>query len=196
MNKKLSEEILVKTPVFNVVSKKFENQSFSPVGLNCNDWVMICVKDTKNDRWLLVEQTRWGIEGKTIEFPCGTVESSEVERYGRSFARFVAAERELKEETGLKLNDDVHLLELATFNPNPAYFNNTMTVFYVEVPDLDPNHDLEYKVSFDASGLTLDKDEDCKPFLTSSGDYDPLYEVRKSGLGLAAYGLLSARNYL
>lgn len=190
MNKKLSEEILVKTPVFNVVSKKFENQSFSPVGLNCNDWVMICVKDTKNDRWLLVEQTRWGIEGKTIEFPCGTVESSEVERYGRSFARFVAAERELKEETGLKLNDDVHLLELATFNPNPAYFNNTMTIFYVEVPDL------EYKVSFDASGLTLDKDEDCKPFLTSSGDYDPLYEVRKNGLGLAAYGLLSARNYL
>jgi 8-oxo-dGTP pyrophosphatase MutT (NUDIX family) len=190
MNKKLSEEILVKTPVFNVVSKKFENQSFSPVGLNCNDWVMICVKDTKNDRWLLVEQTRWGIEGKTIEFPCGTVESSEVERYGRSFARFVAAERELKEETGLKLNDDVHLLELATFNPNPAYFNNTMTIFYVEVPDL------EYKVSFDASDLTLDKDEDCKPFLTSSGDYDPLYEVRKSGLGLAAYGLLSARNYL
>lgn len=190
MNKKLSEEILVKTPVFNVVSKKFENQSFSPVGLNCNDWVMICVKDTKNDRWLLVEQTRWGIEGKTIEFPCGTVEFSEVERYGRSFARFVAAERELKEETGLKLNDDVHLLELATFNPNPAYFNNTMTIFYVEVPDL------EYKVSFDASGLTLDKDEDCKPFLTSSGDYDPLYEVRKSGLGLAAYGLLSARNYL
>ena len=190
MNKKLSEEILVKTPVFNVVSKKFENQSFSPVGLNCNDWVMICVKDTKNDRWLLVEQTRWGIEGKTIEFPCGTVEPSEVERYGRSFARFVAAERELKEETGLKLNDDVHLLELATFNPNPAYFNNTMTIFYVEVSDL------EYKVSFDASGLTLDKDEDCKPFLTSSGDYDPLYEVRKSGLGLAAYGLLSARNYL
>ena len=113
-----------------------------------------------------------------------------LEKYGRSFARFVAAERELKEETGLKLNDDVHLLELATFNPNPAYFNNTMTIFYVEVPDL------EYKVSFDASGLTLDKDEDCKPFLTSSGDYDPLYEVRKSGLGLAAYGLLAARNYL
>lgn len=191
MNKKLSEEILVKTPVFNVVSKKFENQSFSPVGLNCNDWVMICVKDTKNDRWLLVEQTRWGIEGKTIEFPCGTVESSEVERYGRSFARFIAAERELKEETGLKLKDErVHLLELATFNPNPAYFNNTMTIFYVEVPDL------EYKVSFDASDLTLDKDEDCKPFLTSSGNYDPLYDVRKSGLGLAAYGLLSARNYL
>lgn len=190
MNKKLSEEILVKTPVFNVVSKKFENQFFSPVGLNCNDWVMICVKDTKNDRWLLVEQTRWGIEGKTIEFPCGTVESSEVERYGRSFARFVAAERELKEETGLKLSDGVHLLELATFNPNPAYFNNTMTIFYVEVPDL------ESKVSFDVSGLTLDKDEDCKPFLTSSGDYDPLYEVRKSGLGLAAYGLLAARNYL
>ena len=66
MNKKLSEEILVKTPVFNVVSKKFENQSFSPVGLNCNDWVMICVKDTKNDRWLLVEQTRWGIEGSWV----------------------------------------------------------------------------------------------------------------------------------
>lgn len=47
--KKLNEKEILKTPVFTVVEKIFEGVNFHPVGLNCNDWVMVIVYDKKAD---------------------------------------------------------------------------------------------------------------------------------------------------
>ena len=133
--KKLNEKELIKTPVFTVVEKTFEGVNFHPFGLNCNDWVMAIVYD-KNGNALFVNQTRWGIETEMVEFPCGTVEESEITKYGLQKARRIAALRELEEETGISLKDE-QLVQIAHFNPNPAYFNNTMTIFKAQIENLE-----------------------------------------------------------
>ena len=38
---KISEKELLKTPIFTVVEKEFEETSFKPVGLNCPEWVIL-----------------------------------------------------------------------------------------------------------------------------------------------------------
>ena len=173
--KKLSEKELIKTPVFTVVEKTFEGVDFHPVGLNCNDWVMIVVYD-KNKNALFVNQTRWGIETEMVEFPCGTVEKSEINKYGSQKARRIAALRELEEETGISLKDE-QLVQIAHFNPNPAYFNNTMTIFKVQVENLE-------KLFKKIKELALDEHEDCKPYIANIQD-------KKADLISHAMGLIA-----
>lgn len=150
---KIKETVIKSTPVFTLVEKQFDNVAFTPVGLNCNDWVMIIIKD--NDDYLLVKQTRWGKESQTIEFPCGTVENNEKPMH--------AALRELEEETGIKVNS---LRKIGDFNPNPAYFNNMMHVY------LHPVNGLKERFKKHAE-LHLDPDEDCKPFIGKLEDLSP-----------------------
>lgn len=167
--KKIGETKKLKTPVFTVVEKMFDETKFKPVGLNCNDWVMLIAADTTardNPVCVFVEQTRWGAEAKTIEFPCGTVEDSEMENlplegYDEALkeVRKAAAIREFEEETGIDLGmykEKIGLL--GTFNPNPAYFNNNMTIFCVKVPDLLERFKNRKKQKLDA-------DEDCVVFV-------------------------------
>lgn len=169
--KKLEEELLLCTPVFTVVRKEFEGVNFSPVGLNCNDWVMVIVVD-KNLRTLVVQQTRWGLEDKTIEFPCGTVEANE--------PPVTAAIRELMEETGIENVDTTALREIACFNPNPAYFNNKMHIYRYDIDEM-PLTFGEQK---------LDEHEDCEPFVVTLGP--SLYEqLSKHAMGLAAIGAIA-----
>lgn len=143
----MNEKLLLKTPVFDVVEKSFDNIGFKPVGINCNDWALIILHDDTN--YLFVRQTRWGIGEKTIEFPCGTVEIGEDPKH--------CIIRELEEETGIKINSS-EVRKVGQFNPNPAYFKNNMHVFscYAEnVKYLFEKH----------SSLKLDKNEDCEPFV-------------------------------
>ena len=169
--KKIEEKELVKTPVFTVVEKSFENTNLKPVGLNCNDWVSIVAIDyekiLENPVCVFVKQTRWGSEDETIEFPCGTVEEGEDPRD--------AAIREFKEETGIDL-EPAKLLTWGEFNPNCAYFNNLMHVFLYVDSDLI--------IKFQQRGKqNLDKDEDCKVFINR---LDKEYKnVRKGGIGRA-----------
>ena len=169
--KKLKEEQLLHTPVFTVVRKEFEDVNFSPVGLNCNDWVMVIVVD-KNFKTLVVKQTRWGLEDKTIEFPCGTVEANE--------PPVTAAIRELMEETGIERVDTTALREIACFNPNPAYFNNKMHIYRYDI-DKMPEKFGEQK---------LDEHEDCEPFVVNLGP--SLYkQLSTHAMGLAAIGAIT-----
>ena len=93
---KTKEVDLIKTPVFTVVEKEYENLEFKPVGLNCKDWVMVIAKDSISDPvCVFVKQTRWGCEHSTIEFPCGTVDLNE--------SPVEAAVREFREETGIEV---------------------------------------------------------------------------------------------
>lgn len=159
---KIGEKILLKMPVFEVVEKEFSN--FKPIGLNCNDWVMLIVADGKskdNPNCVFVKQTRWGLEDTTIEFPCGTVEESDYHIKSNNCEKILknAAIREFEEETGIDLGPHKHsLINLGSFNPNPAYFNNIMTIFSVVVPDLKERFEKRNKQH-------LDEHEDCEVFV-------------------------------
>lgn len=172
--KKTNEEVLLKTPVFDVVKKTFENTDFKPVGLNCHDWVsIVAVDNIDNPVCVFVEQTRWGKEKKTIEFPCGTVEDGEEPAD--------AAIREFLEETGIKIEQSPYpqlgpLKYCGAFNPNPAYFNNLMHVYFYQDYNL-------IKSFLERGSQQLDKDEDCKVFIDRLYNVD--YEVKKGGMGRA-----------
>ena len=149
---KLEEKEVLKTPVFTVVEKTFENTGFKPVGLNCKNWVTVIVADgdyDSNPNVLVVNENRWGWEGNSTGFIFGTAEDDE----------FVSktALRELEEESGLHYTSD-DIEPLGHYNPNPAYFNNTMYVFLVKDPDLLKNYN-------ERGTQKLDEDEDCKPYL-------------------------------
>jgi 8-oxo-dGTP pyrophosphatase MutT (NUDIX family) len=170
---KINEEVLLKTPVFTVVKKTFEETKFQPVGLNCNDWVsIVAIDDFTNPVCVFVEQTRWGKEKKTIEFPCGTVEDGEDPTD--------AAVREFEEETGIEIaNTKCKLHYCGSFNPNPAYFNNLMHVFLYKDADL-------ISMFLNRGKQHLDKDEDCKVFIDRLRNV--VYEVNKGGMGRAILG--------
>lgn len=212
--KKTNEEVVLKTPVFTVVKKTFDTAKFQPVGLNCNPWAMVVAVDddiAKNPVTIFVEQTRWGLENKTIEFPCGTVEIEDFrtafellgtnemtadflakaespelhsiimspdfvgqEVYDKACA--LAAAREFKEETGIACNDE-DLFKLAEFNPNPAYFNNRMNIFYLKKSSLLDQ--------FNARGKqALDENEDCRVFTGRFNTY--VDSIRKHAMGISA----------
>jgi 8-oxo-dGTP pyrophosphatase MutT (NUDIX family) len=189
MLKKTKETTKMKTPVFTVVEKEFDNvPNFKPVGLNCNDWCMLIAADAssrENPVCVFVEQTRWGAEAKTIEFPCGTVEDSEMEDlpfegYDDALkeVRKNAAIREFEEETGIDLGpykERVGLL--GTFNPNPAYFNNHMSIFCVKVPDLLERFQNRNKQN-------LDENEDCRVFVDRV--LNRYWDLSSHAMGIAA----------
>ncbi|MBR1722162.1 MAG: NUDIX hydrolase [Treponema sp.] len=161
--KKTKETELLKTPVFTVVKKEFQGTNFTPIGINCKDWVMIIALDSadlKKANTVFVRQSRWGIETKTVEFPCGTVESEDFSE-GKDGNK-VAALREFAEETGICIPEK-NLLKAGEFNPNPAYFNNKMHVYYYV--------DEELKEKFEArSKQNLDENEDCEVFMARISD--------------------------
>lgn len=122
------EKILNRTPIFTLVEKPEVQPGFKPVGINAPDWVTIVVRD--KDKFLMVKQLRYGIMQDVLEFPCGQVEDEE--------NPIDAAHRELKEETGL---DDIELQgalqKIGTCYTNPAFMNNRMHFYYVNVSDRD-----------------------------------------------------------
>lgn len=169
---KINETTLVETPVFTVVEKEFEGSNFKPVGLNCKDWVMVIARDSKQDNpvCVFVKQTRWGVEHSTIEFPCGTVDYNETP--------VECAVREFYEETGICLRS-YDLQPICSFNPNPAYFNNTMHIFeYVDKKLIEK--------FLNKKKQKLDKTEDCEVFIAR---LDSQYELLSNG-GMSYIGAL------
>jgi len=185
---KIKEDSKLETPVFTVVEKEFKDSDFKPVGLNCNDWCMLIAADAssrENPVCVFVEQTRWGAEAKTIEFPCGTVEESEMKDlplvgYDDALkeVRKNAAIREFEEETGIDLGPYKGKIGLlGTFNPNPAYFNNSMSIFCVKVPDLLNR----FK---NRKNQSLDKNEDCNVFVDRV--MNRYWDLSSHAMGIAA----------
>ena len=169
--KKTNETVLLKTPIFTVVKKEFEGTDFKPVGLNCPEWVMVIVLD-KNRKTLVVQQTRWGKEDKTIEWPCGTVEEGEMPE--------VAALRELTEETGFKEANFNLLEKIACFNPNPAHNNNHMHIYLYRINEMPKEF----------GELNLDENEDCVPSVVNIDDPTLLDSLSLNAMSLSAIGAL------
>ena len=172
---KLKEELLLKTPVFEVVKKTFKETDFQPVGINCADWCMVIVTDNirnvKDSKLLAVRQTRWGVENITVEFPCGTAENGEL--------AVDTALRELKEETGLNYDKNNVIVNIP-FNPNPAYFNNNMHCVIIE--------DTKLIEHFEKRGnQKLDKTEDCEPAIVG---FEDMFQFCNHGLMFAGMAQL------
>lgn len=134
---------VLSTPIFSVS----EIQRTSPEGkkgtfivMDNPDWVSVIPlmwREGEGYVFIMVDQFRHGSCRVTREFPAGLVDDGEKPRE--------AAERELKEETGMEGN----LIEIASFNPNPAFMTNRQTFFLgtdlrkVSEQNLDETEEIE-----------------------------------------------------
>lgn len=141
-----TEQILQHTPIFDLVQKQapYEDKpNFKPVGINAPNWVTVIVEH--KGQFCCVRQLRYGLMKECEEFIAGQVDDGEQPLY--------AAKRELEEETGIHLKKGVdELLYLGSLAANPAFMNNHMHFFYVNLniaewvqvkQNLDENEKLE-----------------------------------------------------
>lgn len=117
---------LLHTPIFDVVELNEIEPGFRPVAIEAPDWVSVIVE--KNQKFLMVQQLRFGTMEITTEFPSGTVEKNE--------KPITAACRELREETGL-IVDENDLINLGSVSPNPAFMRNKKYTFYVNLDEVN-----------------------------------------------------------
>lgn len=101
------------------------------------DWVNI-VALTPAGQCVLIEQFRFGTERMTLEIPGGMIDPGE--------APLIAAQRELREETGYVA---ARWTQIGKFAPNPAFQRNYLHTFLAEGCVLegelvqDPGEDIE-----------------------------------------------------
>lgn len=114
---------LLSTPIFSVdrverTSPDGKKGSF--ITMENPDWVSVIPllwREGEGYVFVMVDQFRHGLGRVTREFPAGLVDEGESARE--------AAQRELLEETGM----EGELIEIASFNPNPAFMTNRQTFF-------------------------------------------------------------------
>jgi nicotinate-nucleotide adenylyltransferase len=140
----VAESVQYETPIFDLVRKTVYGVDFRPVGINSKDWVSIVVEH--NGKYIMVKQLRYGLMTEQTEFPCGMIECGELP--------IDAAIRELREETGITLLDKSQITYLGKYAANPAFMNNYMYYFYV---NLDNAKFVQQKTEFDEhENLTSD----------------------------------------
>ena len=118
-----SDDMLCKTPIFDVVQGHECANGLKPIKIKAPDWVSIMVE--KEGELLVEKQFRYGANDFVEEFPCGIVEECE--------DPLDAVVRELEEETGIKLLDKTQVIKLGQTNPNPAFMTNMMHYYYVNL---------------------------------------------------------------
>ena len=134
---KNEKEVLLHTPIFDVVKGQKTKTGLEPVLVNAPDWVTVIAE--KDGKVIVEKQFRYGANCFVEELPCGMVEKDE--------SPLDAAMRELEEETGIKVLDKKCLVKIGQVNPNPAFMTNTMHYFYV---DLDEAKHVKTKQKLDA----------------------------------------------
>ena len=117
------KDLLLHTPIFDVVKGETSSTGLEPVLVDAPDWITFIV--SKNGKFLVEKQFRYGSACDVEEFPCGMVEKGE--------DPLDAAVRELEEETGYKVLDKSQVIKLGKMNPNPAFMTNTMHCFYADL---------------------------------------------------------------
>lgn len=148
-------QVKLHTPIFDVVNenKKAPNgKNGTYVKIKAPNWVSAIVTRTcadYNERFVMTAQYRHGVDKVMEEFPCGMVEEGE--------SPLDAILRECEEEIGLDKNKILQIRKLYESNPNPAFMDNKMTCYYIEVEGscrqqqkLDENEFIEVRYRSDS----------------------------------------------
>jgi len=122
------DQLLLHTPIFDVMSGVPVQEGFRPIRIKSVDWVSIIVE--KEGKWLMEKQLRYGTMTEVEEMPTGMIEPGEQPLY--------AAVRELREETGYRVAAG-YIDYIGKFASNPGCFTNYMHYFYVNL-DKVPHH--------------------------------------------------------
>ena len=124
------------TPIFDLIEEN------GIIKLHAPHWVNVAVYHRDYKHWVMAKEHRHGINKDVEEFMSGTVEEGETAK--------AAALRELKEEFGYDIIKNVVRIEqLYEENVNPAFMDNKITGFYIEVEGDpgDTNFDEDENVS-------------------------------------------------
>lgn len=128
-------EVVMKTPIGSfVTTHKIDPSGVGRkyISMQCPDWVCAVVQIANTDEFMMVKQFRHGINRDITEFPSGMVDAGE--------KAIDALYRELEEELGIKKENVLKCEQLYTGSPNPAFMENRMTCYYVEVDGHGENH--------------------------------------------------------
>lgn len=122
MFKLKSNNVVLKTPPFNVEEIRFEVGDLKPehsyFRLNAPDWVNV-LPVTLDNKIVLIRQPRIGSLSFVLETPGGVMDAHEKDPT-------ISAARELEEETGFVSQ---RFLPLGSINPNPAIMTNRCHFF-------------------------------------------------------------------
>lgn len=129
----LSQKITQETHPFNVeelaLKDKESGEESTYHRLLCPNWVNV-LPITSDNKAILIEQTRVGILGESLETPGGVIDPHEAKD------PTLAAMRELEEETGFT---SMRVLPLATVPANPAINSNLVHYFVALNCSLNPD---------------------------------------------------------
>jgi len=118
----LASEIIYRCRIFAVrrdaSRSQLSGQTHDFHVLESRDWVNV-VPLTRDRRVVMVRQFRHGIRELTLEVPAGIIDAADA-------SPAVAAQRELREETGYVSRE---LVSLGVVHPNPAIMNNRCHMF-------------------------------------------------------------------
>ncbi len=121
-------------------------QRMDRVVLETPDWVNVIALTQDEGNIVIVQQHRFGTSNTTIEIPGGMIDAGE--------DPLVAAQRELREETGYVAKTWTPLGAVA---PNPAFLDNLCYHYLAEGATLDSSQDLDAGEDIIVTTITPDE---------------------------------------
>jgi ADP-ribose pyrophosphatase len=151
-----SSEVAFKAAIFRYVKLKSESPTTGKIGdfdlIQCLNWVNV-IAITKDQQIVLIKQYRHGTDQVTVEIPGGAVNPNEDVR--------LAAERELREETGYTSKNWKHI---GRVDANPAFMSNYCDTYLAL--DAEKTHEQEFD-PFEEIEVYLKDKKDVRAMVTS-----------------------------